>query len=331
MASMWTALTLWVLNVGGLAIYAALAARAVAAGGRPAPWIAGAVLIYFGVVLFLCAAYFAIAWIWRARRPHGARIGWRRTLRLLWREYATLAGAAPRMMLYALLMRDPAPARVDVPVLLVHGVLCNAGVWIRLARFLARRGVAGVYSLSYGPPLASIEVFADQLASKIDAVLAATGARRVVVVAHSMGGLVARADLRKHGARKLARVLTIGAPHHGSMHAWLFPGVSLAQLRPGNAWLAVLNRERLDASLRFVSLWSWHDSMVAPQTSCELPGAVDAPLVGVGHNALLGDPRVFAQVLDEIEAARRPAIHPSPRPSPRARGEGAEGEASARG
>jgi len=88
------------------------------------------------------------------------------------------------------------------------------------------------------------------------------------------------------------------------MHAWFFPGVSLAQMRPGNGWLMELNRERIEPSLRFVSLWSWHDSMVAPQTSSELPGAADRALAGIGHNALLGDAEVFAMALEEITSAR---------------------------
>ena len=137
------------------------------------------------------------------------------------------------MMLYRALVPDPAPARIDVPVLLLHGVLCNAGVWRRLTRFLAARGIPGVYSLSYGPPLASVELFADQMEAKIDAILAATGARQVMIVSHSMGGVVVRAYLRKYGPGKLARVLTIGAPHHGSVHAWLFFGTSLVAAAPG--------------------------------------------------------------------------------------------------
>lgn len=304
---MWTAVTLWLVNLAAIAIYAGVASRCIAAGSPVAPWVVGVPLVYLALVLFLCALYFAIAWFWRARRPREVRIGWRGTLRLLWREFATLASAAPRMMFYRWLVRDPAPSRVETPVLLLHGVLCNAGVFLRMARFLTRCGVTGIYSLSYGPPLAPIDSFADQLAEKIDAILAATGARSVMVVSHSMGGLVVRAYIRKHGIGKLARVLTIGAPHHGSMHAWLLFGTSLAQLRPGNPWLAALNRERIDPSLRFVSLWSWHDSMVAPQTSSELPGAIDVTLIGVGHNALLGDQEVFERTQAEIAAARTEA------------------------
>lgn len=304
---MWTAVTLWVVSFAGIAIYALVASRHVASGSPIGLWVLGMPALYFGVVLFPCAVYFSVAWFWRARRPREVRIAWRGTLRLLWREYRTLAGAAPRMMFYGWLVRDPAPTRGDTPVLLLHGVLCNAGVWVRMSRFLTRRGITGLYSLSYGPPLASIETFADQLAEKVDAMLAATGARSVMVVAHSMGGLVVRAYIRKYGAGKVARVMTIGAPHHGSVHAWLLFGTSLAQLRPGNPWLAALNRERIDPSLRFVSLWSWHDSMVAPQTSSELPGATDVTLIGVGHNALLGDQEVFERTHAEIVAARTEA------------------------
>lgn len=302
---MWTALSLWIVTFAALGAYVALASRQLTAGGSVAPWLAAAVVLYFAAILVLCASYFAISWIWRARRPARARIGPRGVLRLFWHEYLTLLGSPPRLMLYGLLVRDPAPARVAAPVLLVHGVLCNAGVWVRLARYLRRNGVDGLYSLSYGPPLASIDTFAAQLARKIDAIVAATGAPRVMIVAHSMGGLVARAHLRRHGAARIARIVTIGSPHHGSMLAWFFPGRSLAQMRPGNPWLAQLNAGRLDPALRFVSLWSWHDSMVAPQTSSELPGAVDIALAGIGHNALLGDAGVFALVRKEIEAERR--------------------------
>ena len=302
---MWTSISLWIVTLVAAGTYAAVAARHIASARSAALWAAGALLVYAAAILLLCACYFAISWIWRARRPREVRLGVRGTLRLWWREYQTLAGSPPRLMLYGLLMRDAAPAPVETPVLLVHGVLCNAGVWVRLARYLRKRGVTGLYSLSYGPPLASIETFAEQLARKIDAIMAATGAPRVIIIAHSMGGLVARAHLREHGTGRIAGIVTIGSPHHGSMLAWFFPGRSLAQMRPGNAWLAQLNAERLDPALRFVSVWSWHDSMVAPQTSSELPGAVDIALAGIGHNALLGDAGVFALVRKEIEAQRR--------------------------
>ena len=123
-----------------------------------------------------------------------------------------------------------------------------------------------------------------------------------------MGGLVARAYLRRYGGAKVATVITLGTPHHGSVHAWLFPGTSLAQLRPGNAWLAELNRaEVAPAGVRVVSLWSWHDSMVAPQTSARLDGAENIALARHRPQRARRDRRVFALVAAELTRAAEAA------------------------
>jgi triacylglycerol esterase/lipase EstA (alpha/beta hydrolase family) len=113
-----------------------------------------------------------------------------------------------------------------------------------------------------------------------------------------MGGLVARAYVRRFGAARVERIITIGTPHHGSVLAWSYPGRCLAQMRPGNAWLVELNRDEgrpLPAPI--TSLWSRHDSMVAPQASSELAGAENVALVGIGHNALLNDGQIMERVM----------------------------------
>jgi hypothetical protein len=72
-------------------------------------------------------------------------------------------------------------------------------------------------------------------------------------------------------------------------------------MRPGNAWLAELNcDETKPPPVPITSIWSRHDSLVAPQASSELACAENVALVGVGHNALLSDPRVMELVLRAI-------------------------------
>lgn len=303
---MWTAITLWAgLGVAVLA-FAADAVRGIDGGTRATLWIAGGFAWYFGTVAVLTTIYFAVAWWFRSPRPPAMRLTPIETVRLVWREFVALAGSAPRMMAYRWLVRDRPAAYAEAPVLLLHGVLCNAGVWHRVARHLASRGISGVYALSYGPPLASIELFAEQVAAKVERIVADTGAPGVVLVAHSMGGLVARAYVRKQGCARVLRLVTIGTPHHGSVEAWLAMGTALAQLRPGNPWLAALERDP-PLPIPVVSLWSWHDSMVVPQTSARLEGSVDVPLKGIGHNALLGDSVVLERIEAEIAVARRRA------------------------
>jgi hypothetical protein len=300
---MWTAVAL-ALTYGVLfGAYARWAAGRMADGVAVFPLVAGAFFVWLAVPFTFACIWFALAWWFRSERPERVRMPLHGVARMFWREFVSIAGNAPRMIFYRLLMPEPPAAPAMRPVLLLHGVLCNAGVWHPFRRYLASRGIGPVYALSYGPPLGSIEDFADQMATEIDAILAETGARDVIVVAHSMGGLVARAYLRKSGGAKVRRLITVGTPHAGSVHAYLFPGVSLSQMRPGNRWLGELAPPPPGAAPPIVSLWSWHDSMVAPQTSSRIDFGENVELVGIGHNALLTDPAVAASVAEEIRRA----------------------------
>jgi triacylglycerol esterase/lipase EstA (alpha/beta hydrolase family) len=298
---MLTAIALAIVLSGGAIAYIGWAWHSIAAGAPAWPFFVGAGLLYLAVPFVATVMWFTVAAIFGSPAPPDTRLSLKQRIALFWNEMRAIGRSGPRMVFYHWLMRDPAPAPAASAVLLLHGVLCNAGVWVGMKRMLEQRVRAPIYALSYGPPLASIEAFAEQLAAKIDAIIAATGARDVAIIGHSMGGLVARAYLRRYGAAKVRLLLTLGTPHHGSMHAYLFPGTCLAQLRPGNSWLATLNEGPLP-HCRITALWSPHDSMVAPQTSARLDGATEILISGVGHNALLGDPDVAAAALRELAA-----------------------------
>jgi pimeloyl-ACP methyl ester carboxylesterase len=298
-----TSVSLILLYFGIACAYIALAFVA-AAGGVAAPWlVVGALAACLALPCFVAMLSFALAWIFRTPRPPAFTIGPIASLRMFIGEAMAIARSHPRMAFGWWVMRDPPPAPAAAPVLLLHGVLCNAGIWRGTIPRLAAAGSGPLYTLSYGPPTASIELFAEQLDAKVEAICKDTGAARVALVTHSMGGLVARAYLRRFGGVRVRCLVTVGAPHHGSVDAWMFPGECLAQMRPGNAWLAALNAEARPPATRIVSLWSRHDSMVAPQASAELAGADNIAFIGIGHNALVEHPDVIARVAAELSRA----------------------------
>jgi triacylglycerol esterase/lipase EstA (alpha/beta hydrolase family) len=300
-----SALLLFIALVAGTAGYVSWASHLIANGAAAWWFVVGAPLAYFAPALALVALWFTVAWIWRTPRPPEARLGFAATLRLYLNEVWAVASSWPVMVLHGLLIRDPDPAPAKRPVLLVHGVLVNDGVWFQLRRFLLGQGVAPVYTLNYGPPLAGIEWFAQQLHARIEEIRAATGAERVVLVAQSMGGLVARAYLRRFGPGHVTRLITIGTPHHGSILAYSFPGTCLAQMHPDNPWLVALNRnEAAPAPVPITSIWSRHDSMVVPQASSVLACAENIALIGVAHNALVSDTHVLQIVAKQIDSGR---------------------------
>lgn len=301
---MWTAIALLAAHGAILGLYAWWAFSRIAAGASGWPFVAALPLACVAAPFVLVVIWFALGWCFGAARPSTSRLSWRAKAGLFLREFLTVVGNAPRMIFYRLLMPDPPPGPHGMPILLVHGVLCNAGVWYPFARWLSRRGIGPVYAISYGPPLASIELFAEQVHDRIETILAATGPGQVMVIAHSMGGLVMRTYLRNHGGAKIARLVTVGTPHEGSALAWLAFGACMGQMRPGNAWLGGLGSPGGDALPPIVSLWSWHDTMVYPQTSSRAAYAENVELTGIGHNALLTDRRVFERLATEIGRAR---------------------------
>jgi len=70
-----------------------------------------------------------------------------------------------------------------------------------------------------------------------------------------------------------------------------------------------LNRDEGSAApVPITSIWSRHDSMVAPQASSVLGNAENIALVGIAHNALLGDRRVMELVVSKIETTPSPRL-----------------------
>jgi len=78
-----------------------------------------------------------------------------------------------------------------------------------------------VWDLSNESNQASIIKQGYGLKLAIDAIKSATGADKVILVGHSMGGLAAREYIRSYGGSDVAKLVTIGTPHLGSTVAEL--------------------------------------------------------------------------------------------------------------
>jgi triacylglycerol esterase/lipase EstA (alpha/beta hydrolase family) len=109
--------------------------------------------------------------------------------------------------------------------------------------------------------------------------------------------------MRDHGTAALARLITLGTPHHGTALARFGPGKNAAQMRTGSAWLRTLSAAEDPAARALVtSLYTHHDNIVSPRESGHLPGARNLEFGGVGHVALGSNPRVLAAVMKELAA-----------------------------
>ncbi|QGZ43306.1 alpha/beta hydrolase family protein [Pseudoduganella flava] len=217
---------------------------------------------------------------------------------------------------WTMLRHKPAPYFAAqpraLPVLLVHGFGANGGFWTPLRALLRREGISHD-TVDLEPLGAPIDDYVEHVERAIGRLRAATGAPRIVLVGHSMGGLVVRAWLRRHGTAGVARIVTVGSPHHGTGLAALGIGANVRQMRLDSPWLAQLDKDDAPHRALITSIWSWHDNIIAPQTSSRLDGAKNIAFAGIGHVALGSDPRVLCRVLDEILTAG--ALTSAPRPA----------------
>ena len=276
-------------------------------------WGAGAsilavVALALGVRVFLVAFTFTVTWIHRTPRGAAHRIGATATLRMLAGELgALLVGYYVRLPLPDRVLRpDPAPAAGGpVPVLLVHGYLANRGYFAPTVRWLEARGVAAIHVPNFTSILSDIETFAGELHHEVERVASAPPGGKVVLVCHSMGGLAARLYLRRHGTDRIARLVTMGSPHHGTAMAPFGIGPHAAQMRRGAEFLRSLaeHEGQHPPAIPAVSIYTTHDNMVAPQSTSRLDWATNVAVPGVGHIRMVSCEPVLERVLEELRAA----------------------------
>jgi triacylglycerol esterase/lipase EstA (alpha/beta hydrolase family) len=197
-------------------------------------------------------------------------------------------------------------------VLLIHGYGCNSGYWRWMSLELRQAHITH-YALDMEPVFGSIDEYAPLVHAAVQRVQAETGQKKIVIVAHSMGGLAARAYLRDHGCDSVARVITLGSPHHGTAIANFGIGINCGEMNwlgryeegRSSEWLQKLAAtEEADALGHIVSIYSQHDNIVSPQSSAHLEGAWNIPVIGIGHVALALEPSIHKMVIDLIHNAR---------------------------
>jgi triacylglycerol esterase/lipase EstA (alpha/beta hydrolase family) len=270
--------------------------------------LAGGVLVLLLVRMLIAANNFMLSW--RARSVpdaiHALTVG--KAVRLFLHEFASTMLTSSWYMLRPIGLQLQAPA-AGLPVLLIHGYSCNSGYWRPLSAHLRTAGISH-YGIDLEPPGASIDDFVPQVAAAVEQLRAAANSERIIIVAHSMGGLVARAYVRRHGHAHIARVITLGTPHHGTALANFGPGSNAAQMRRGSVWLGALadHENAAEANLQrnlFCSIYSVHDNIVAPQNSSALPGARNLVFGAIGHVALGRHPAIVRCTLAEIVSAQQ--------------------------
>jgi pimeloyl-ACP methyl ester carboxylesterase len=267
-----------------------------------AVYLAFGLLVVVLVRLFISANNFYLSWRAGSITPPDHALNPRSAASLFWQEFHSSMLTSSYYMLRPIGMQVHPEAR-GLPVLLIHGYVCNSGYWLPMSKLLKQARISH-YGIDLEPPGASIDDYAPQVQAAVARLRKETGSEKVIIVGHSMGGLVARAYLRRYGDAGIARVITLGTPHHGTALAHFGPGSNAAQMRRDSAWLASLAASEANTQRMLISsIYSVHDNIIAPQDSSDLPGARNLVFGAIGHVALGRHPDIMQCTLREIEIA----------------------------
>lgn len=200
------------------------------------------------------------------------------------------------------------PATSDakrVPVVLVHGYMCNHRIWDDVIPVLRAQGHA-VHAVNLEPLYCSIDRYAPIVDAAVQALLAHSGHQQVALVGHSMGGLAIRAWLRAHGSGRAARVLTLGTPHVGTQIGDALPKSAHTpngkQMVWESDWLKQLAAAESDATRALFRIAiTPQDNIVYPQRPQVLKDVEATVFPGIGHVQMCLDQDVIAWVSGQLK------------------------------
>jgi triacylglycerol lipase len=205
------------------------------------------------------------------------------------------------LMSYSLFSRGAKPVEAlpsdgHPPLVFVHGLGGGRGDFAPMAWYLRFMGRQRSYAIRL-QETGDVVARAAELATFVNDVLAVTHEPCVDMVAHSLGGVVARVAILDHKlGKKVRRLVTLGSPHFGTYAARLGNTPVTHDLRPDSDFMTRLNSRRLPRSVTVSSCWSKSDLVIMPQESAALEGARQVELTPLTHYGYLIHPRAWAAV-----------------------------------
>ena len=190
------------------------------------------------------------------------------------------------------------------PVLFVHGYTSNASAWnTMIARFQADGWESNrLFAYTFSSTQSNATV-AQAVKTRVDQIRAQTGATKVDIITHSMGGLSSRYYLKNlGGAAVVDEWVSLGGPNHGTTWAYgCFFFSPCNQMIPGSSFLNALNSgDETPGAVRYGTWWSPCDELINPDTSTILSGATNTQTACMSHSTLRTDATVYGQVREFV-------------------------------
>jgi triacylglycerol lipase len=200
----------------------------------------------------------------------------------------------------------PASSLALDPILFVHGWSGSASNWNTMKARFEKDGYPASHLLaySYNTSQSNKTTAETEVKSRVESLLASTGATKVDIIAHSMGSLNSRWYIKfvSGGQEKVDDWVSLGGPNHGTSAANICFSTSCVEMRIGSKFLGELNAgDETPGTVNYGTWWSPNDEFINPDESVILSGATNTKTASISHLALISDETVYKEVREFVK------------------------------
>jgi triacylglycerol lipase len=204
----------------------------------------------------------------------------------------------------ALFVGFTAVAQAHFPILFVHGWKGSSSNWTTMIERFEKDGwtKAELNNWTYNTAQSNATT-AKEEATKVTEIMKNTGATKVNLVTHSMGGLSTRYYIKNLGGEsKVEDWVSLGGPNHGTETANFCFEVSCEEMRINSKFLKELNAgSETPGAVHYATWWSPCDEIIKPVESVILTGATNTKTECISHLALLTNEKVYVGVREFVK------------------------------
>jgi len=196
---------------------------------------------------------------------------------------------------------DPDDTTSSPPIILIHGLYHNASAWIFYRWWLRRAGYPRVYLFNYNSLKSTFYEISGQFEKWMAETARSFPGEAVLIVGHSLGGLLARAYAGRKDVDRgpaVRAVVTLGSPHKGSRMVVFGIGRLARSLTYGSTLIRELEQIKIPSEVDCTAIYSPVDNMVLPAESLKAPpGWKQERTEPICHVSMLYHWATFKQVL----------------------------------
>lgn len=199
----------------------------------------------------------------------------------------------------------PAASLAVDPILFVHGWSGSSSNWNTMKSRFEKDGwpASHLSAYSYNTSQSNKVSAEKEVKPRVESLLAATGATKVDIVAHSMGSLNSRWYIKFLGGESTVdEWVSLGGPNHGTSTANFCFSTACVEMRASSTFLKELNAgDETPGAVNYGTWWSPCDEIINPDSSVLLTGATNNETACISHSALLTNETVYTGVREFVK------------------------------